>query len=1254
MKTINLILAMIMAIISQTTVAQKAKFHSWTPTPVMGWNSWDCYGASVTEKEVKANADYMAEHLKAYGWEYVVVDIRWYVDNEWVHGYNQENPNYQMDKFGRYTPSEVRFPSAAGGKGFKPLADYIHERGLKFGIHIMRGIAKEAVKKNTPVHSAKVKAKDIYSEEGACGWLRDNYTVDVSKDGAQAYYNSLFNLYASWGVDFVKVDDLSYPYRQGEIEMIRKAIDQCGRNIVLSTSPGETPIENAEHVKTHANMWRVIGDLWDNWGQVNELFDICSRWASHVGYGHWADTDMLPLGHIGIRAEVGTDRMSGLTAEEQRTLMALCAMFHSPLMYGGDLPSMDDATLGLLTNRELLYINQHSVNNRELLHGDDWVAWTADDPKTGDKFLAVFNRRELMKADESKAFWTSDLLSATGKKVVTPIEVDLPKTKKIYLCVSDGGNGAEWDHADWIEPKLTGKQGELRLTNLKWNRATAGWRGAVVGKAVMGGPLHVAGQEYADGIGTHAPSVIEYDLPDGYNHFSAKGGLDGVTKEHAAEGASVRFMLLADGGVEMAKEEAFSIDLSQLGVEGACIVTDLWNGENLGQYNGTFVTKVLPHDAGLYRLSSVPKLEVGAFCSSEPYGVTILADRGAAWVVSPKIDMKDTWAKPQDEALLPYPTCAPDGSYCTASWTTDGKPFIITYGQVDATTVGIILSAEETMDVTLRWREPFSGSKTLYWEEGGELKGCGFDALKGKTYPLCVRSYPKMTGFDGSYLKEKTSVCHIEAGKPSVIVLSVSETPSSLSSDEVQAILAEAEKRYEQTRVYAEGDWGDYTGAIAKTMNGSRLYSSLDRRLAHCIGRGWWIAPQSTFPPNTVDSDDDQFAYFAWDSFFNANLASLEDPEAARETVRAMFSVQLSDGMVPNYAHWPCGSQYITPHRTNPPVATMCVWKLHQRQPDMAFLAEIYPKLVKWHDWFRKGRCKEGSYLLSWGNGRGSWGDAVLETGWDNTPAFDGGEMQDGLINQYHVDLSALWAMDAEYLALVAEALGKEDDVMRFRDEHERMVREMNEKLWNEKLGLYCNRFWQDNPDGTPRFLTRITPLNFYPLICGAPDKKQAKRILNYLHNPKKFWGEYPVPTLPYDDPDYPGHYWRGFTWGPCNYLLWLGLQRYDDPKHLQEFVSRSVRLFMQNWDTPEQICGENYCSDHRDNAGKVGDDPHYTWGALLPLIGVEALIDIDKDMNPVPRNIGLKENLILRHIPVGGKRYTIENDKGKTTIILE
>ncbi|UCD52113.1 MAG: glycoside hydrolase family 27 protein [Phycisphaerales bacterium] len=390
MKRINWIWCVVVGLVG-VSHASASDFLSWAPTPPMGWNSWDCYGPTVTEAEVKANADYMAEHLKAHGWQYVVVDIRWYVENTKAHGYNQKDPRYVMDDHGRFLPAVNRFPSAAGGNGFKPLADYVHGKGLRFGIHVMRGIPVEAVKKNTPILGSAAHAAGIYSTEQQCRWLKDMYTIVADREGAQAYYDSIFQLYASWEVDYVKIDNLSRPYHRAEIELIRKAIDGCGRPMVLSTSPGATPLEAAEHVKRHANLWRMSEDFWDRWVDIENMFRLCRNWAPHVGPGHWPDADMIPLGRISIRGERGDDRRTRLTKDEQITLMTLWSIFRSPLMFGGDLPSNDDFTLSLLTNDEVLAVNQHSTGGRELSNENGHIIWVANAPNSADKYVALFN-----------------------------------------------------------------------------------------------------------------------------------------------------------------------------------------------------------------------------------------------------------------------------------------------------------------------------------------------------------------------------------------------------------------------------------------------------------------------------------------------------------------------------------------------------------------------------------------------------------------------------------------------------------------------------------------------------------------------------------------------------------------------------------------------------------------------------------------------------------------------------------------------
>ncbi|HRI05037.1 MAG TPA: glycoside hydrolase family 27 protein [Pyrinomonadaceae bacterium] len=359
-------------------------------TPPMGWNSWDAYGTTVTEAEVRANADYMATHLKKFGWEYVVVDIQWYEPNAQAGGYRKD-ALLDMDEYGRLIPSVNRFPSSAGGKGFKPLADYVHSLGLKFGIHILRGVPRLAAKRKLPILGTKRKANDIDDTKDICAWNTDMYGIKMKEKGAQEYYDSIAQLYAEWGVDFIKADDMTAPYHEAEIGAMSKAIKKTGRPMVLSLSPGDTPIEKVSHLKANAQMWRISGDFWDKWEDLKKQFERTAKWAKHAQPGNWPDADMLPLGRIGIRAEVLPDRQTRFTKNEQITMMTLWSIFRSPLMFGGDLPSNDAWTLSLLTNEKVIAVNQYAQNSRELFNRGDEIGWTADIPDSDDKYLALFN-----------------------------------------------------------------------------------------------------------------------------------------------------------------------------------------------------------------------------------------------------------------------------------------------------------------------------------------------------------------------------------------------------------------------------------------------------------------------------------------------------------------------------------------------------------------------------------------------------------------------------------------------------------------------------------------------------------------------------------------------------------------------------------------------------------------------------------------------------------------------------------------------
>ena len=359
----------------------------------MGWNSWDCYGAAVTEDIVRKNADFMAKHLKKYGWEYITVDIQWYEPDVKTHEYTPF-AKLCIDEYSRVIPAENRFPSSAGGKGFAPLAEYVHSLGLKFGIHIMRGIPRQAVYERTKIKGTDKTAADIAKTDSICAWNTDMYGVDPAKPGAKEYYDSIFELYASWGVDFIKCDDIAreLPKEESELIMLSDSLKNCGRDMVLSLSPGPALLEKAELYKQVSNMWRITDDFWDNWQLLYNMFERCEKWAPHNGAGHWADADMLPIRYI--KQDYSPDITTQFTKDEQVTMLTLWSIFRSPLIIGGEMTKFDDFTMSLLTNEGILKMHRnarhsHQVWRREM-NGSEIVLWTAADAEGG-QYAALFN-----------------------------------------------------------------------------------------------------------------------------------------------------------------------------------------------------------------------------------------------------------------------------------------------------------------------------------------------------------------------------------------------------------------------------------------------------------------------------------------------------------------------------------------------------------------------------------------------------------------------------------------------------------------------------------------------------------------------------------------------------------------------------------------------------------------------------------------------------------------------------------------------
>ncbi|MFQ9510136.1 MAG: glycoside hydrolase family 27 protein [Lachnospiraceae bacterium] len=373
--------------------------NQFATLPPMGWNSYDYYDTTVTEEQIKENANFMAKHLKPYGWEYIVVDIQWYAHEA---GSKREQYQYipfsnlEMDAYGRLLPDPDRFPSSVDGAGFTPLSTYIHNLGLKFGIHIMRGIPRIAAHYHLPIYNSESTSDMIANPSSICGWNPDMYGI-LNTPAGQDYYDSLLSLYASWGVDYIKCDDICntnlYPTNQysaeHEIEMIAKAIQKCGRPIVLSLSPGPALIEKAWHLSKFANMWRITDDFWDNWTLLKDMFHRCELWQNHVSVGCYPDCDMLPLGYLG--KGFGKERTTNFTKEEQRTMLTLWCIFGSPLMLGAEMTKLDEWTLSLLTNENILQMRNPKYKPAQICLEETKAIWIARDMNRETIFFALFN-----------------------------------------------------------------------------------------------------------------------------------------------------------------------------------------------------------------------------------------------------------------------------------------------------------------------------------------------------------------------------------------------------------------------------------------------------------------------------------------------------------------------------------------------------------------------------------------------------------------------------------------------------------------------------------------------------------------------------------------------------------------------------------------------------------------------------------------------------------------------------------------------
>ena len=389
--------------LSQISAQSSEKSHA----PFLGWNSYDCYGTVINETLLKENLNAFIEKLKPYGYEYFVIDAGWYRSFDLKPGEiwptDGDKSHLAVDDYGRFVPTNILFP-----EGFGKIIDYAHKHGIKFGLHLMRGISREAVMKNLPIKGTKYFARDIANIRDTCNWSSLNYGVDMDKPGAQEYYNSIIELVAGWGVDFLKYDDIVH--KPKEINAVANAIEKCGKKIALSISPGDEI--DPEHYDTYkrADMIRISRDIWDLKEDLEISFQRWEKMLPYAGKGFWLDLDMIPFGHIRINYPItfnklnsgrGYDRMDNFSYAQKKTFITQRAMAASPLFMGGDLVSSPKTVFELITDQNMLECNQNGVSGHLVKRIVDYSTridvWkTPHKSHANEGWIGVFNRNQYM------------------------------------------------------------------------------------------------------------------------------------------------------------------------------------------------------------------------------------------------------------------------------------------------------------------------------------------------------------------------------------------------------------------------------------------------------------------------------------------------------------------------------------------------------------------------------------------------------------------------------------------------------------------------------------------------------------------------------------------------------------------------------------------------------------------------------------------------------------------------------------------
>jgi putative isomerase len=477
--------------------------------------------------------------------------------------------------------------------------------------------------------------------------------------------------------------------------------------------------------------------------------------------------------------------------------------------------------------------------------------------------------------------------------------------------------------------------------------------------------------------------------------------------------------------------------------------------------------------------------------------------------------------------------------------------------------------------------------KQIWWDRDGKItlsdNQIEFDLPSGKVQLFAI-------GEPGE--REESSASYLSFSAGEAIAMS---TDATLTFSDIKEKIAGSKSLYEENNS-KYGKNSEVYHVMQNVLAWDMIYDPQGERELTTVSRIW-------------NGYRGGFVIFCWDNYFAAYMHSVDDKHLAYANAIEMTNAITKSGFVPNLS---ASKGIKSSDRSQPPIGSMVVWEIYRHYKEKWFLEEVFQKLLTWNRWWPRNRDTDG--YLCWGsspfepylrnldeNAHSRYG-AALESGLDNSPMYDNIPF-DTVRNQLKladVGLMSLYVMDCEALSGIAGALGKDEIKNELLSRAEKYRNNLN-TLWDEKRGIYLNKRLDTN-----EFSDKISPTNFYPLLARAPNQHQAERMIQeHFYNPDEFWGEYMLPSMAFNDPDYRSNdYWRGRIWAPMNFLVYLGLRNYNLEKAQADLVAKSKELLLTQWLNNGYVC-ENYNSE----TGECDDvnrcDLFYHWGGLLGFISL-------------------------------------------------